>query len=177
MRFGVLVLGLFVGFRAFCLDAGRCFPFFFSPADPPAQCRARVRVIASPSEAQDCRFFVFVQVRPSDALLNAEPGGDQGTLFTHNVAQIYIRDCVLSFILLLLYFFFYFFRLNTSHPRGAVGDVTFQSEYLSFPHLTPRYASGPREVFGMTISFVLAPVFPFPSTKVCLAISPFLWFI
>ena len=47
---------------------------------------------------------MFVQIRPADALLSPEPGGDQGTLFAHNVVQGYIRDCVLS-LLFVLYLF------------------------------------------------------------------------
>ena len=97
------------------------------------------------SEAQDCRFFVFVQIRPADALLSPEPWGDQGTQLAHNVVQGYRRDCVLSFIFFVLYLF-YFVRLNTSPPYGAVGDGTFHSGNLSFPHLTSRHANGPREV-------------------------------
>ena len=58
------------------------------------------------SEAQDCRFFVFVRFHPADALLSPEPGGDQGTLFAHNVIQGYIWDCVLSF-----FFCLYFVKL------------------------------------------------------------------
>ena len=85
------------------------------------------------SEAQDCRFLVFVQFRPADALLSPEPRGDPGTLFAHNVVQGYICDSVLSFFVCL----FYLFRLNISPPRGAVGGVTFHPGYLSFPHLTP----------------------------------------
>ena len=101
------------------------------------------------SEAQDCRFFVFVQFCPADALLSPEPGGDQGTLFAHHVVQGYIWDCALSFSFFVLYMF-YLFRLNTPSPCGAVGVVTFHSGYLSFPHLTPRHADGPGDIFRMT---------------------------
>ena len=60
------------------------------------------------SEAQGCRFFVIAQFRPADALLNPEPGGDQGTLFARNVVQGYVRVCVSSFHLCALYLFYYF---------------------------------------------------------------------
>ena len=90
---------------------------FFIPADPPAQCRAGVWVIRSLSHAQDYRFFVFVHSRPADALLSPEPGGDQGTPFTHNVT----RDCVIFFV----FFLFYFLLLDASPRRGTVGSVTF----------------------------------------------------
>ena len=77
---------------------------------------------------------MLVQFRPADALLCPEPGGDQGTLFAHNVVQGYI--CVLYFVFVVLYVF-YLFRLLTPPPRGMVGDVTCHSGYLLFPHLTP----------------------------------------
>ena len=35
---------------------------------------------------------MFVQFRPTDALLGPEPGGDQGTLFAHNVVQGYFNN-------------------------------------------------------------------------------------
>ena len=109
--------------------------FFVLPPPPPALCRVRVRMFMPLSEAQDYRFFVFVQFRPADALLSPEPGGDQGTLFAHNAVQGYIFD--LLYLLLYVLFLFYVFQLNTHPPRGAVGGVTFHSGYLSFPHLTP----------------------------------------
>ena len=58
----------------------------------PGLCRARVWVITPLSEAQGCRFFVFVQFRC--AAPSATP---TGTLFVLNIVQGYIRDCVLSF--------------------------------------------------------------------------------
>ena len=60
----------------------------------------------------------------------------------------YTGLCVI-FCFFVLYLF-YVFRVNTPPHRGAVGGVTFLSGYLSFPHLTPRNANDPREVFGMT---------------------------
>ena len=66
-------------------------------------CRARVRVFTPLPEAQDCRFFVFVQFRPADALLSQGPGGDQGTLFAHNVVQGCIWNCALSFFVCVVF--------------------------------------------------------------------------
>ena len=61
-----------------------------------------------------------------------------------------IGHCVLFFWFWCVSYLFYFFRLNTSPTRGAVGDVTFHSGYISFPHPTPPpYPSGPRKALGM----------------------------
>ena len=76
-------------------DVGWFLPIVFSPADPHAQVRVRVWVIRSILEAQDYRLVVFVHIRPADALLSPEPGGDQGTLFARNIVQGYVRACVL----------------------------------------------------------------------------------
>ena len=130
---------------------GGSFHFFssFCPPEPPAQCRARVRVKKPLSESQGCRFFV-VQFRPADALLSPESGGDQSTLFARNEKQVYVHACVSSYIFFcVLYLFYVFFRLNTSPPRGAVSAANFHSGYLSFLRLTPRHADGPRKVFHM----------------------------
>ena len=129
------------------------------------------------SEAQDCRFFVVAQFCPADALLSPEPGGDQGTLFARNVVQGYVRACVSSFIYFLCVVFVLLSRLNTSPPRGAVGDAAFHPGYLSFPRLTPHHANGPWEFFLYDFSLVLAPAFPFISTRARLALVPFLWLV
>ena len=70
------------------------------------------------SEAQGCRFFVVVQFRPADALLSAEPGSDQGTLFARNVVQGYVRVCVSYFIFSVFICSTLIFRLNTSPLAG-----------------------------------------------------------
>ena len=74
------------------------------PPPAPALCRPRVRVITPLSEAQDCRFFVFVQFRPADTHLSPKPGGVRDTLFAINAAQGYRGLCVI--------FCFVFFVLN-----------------------------------------------------------------
>ena len=139
-RFGAFAFVLFVMFRAFFFaGCAAVISFFFLvlPAPPPTLCQARVRVFTPLPEAQDYRFFVFVQFRPADALLSSEPGGEQGTLLAHNVVQGYIRDCMLFFI----YFCVVFVLIDSaipSPPRGAAGGFifTFHSGYLLFPHLT-----------------------------------------
>ena len=79
---------------------------------------------------------MFVQFRPADALLSPEPGGDQGSLFAHNVVQgLYMCMCLIYYLFFVLYLF-YLFRLNNPPPHGAVGGVTFHSGYLSLPRLT-----------------------------------------
>ena len=91
-------------------------------------------------------FFVFVQVRPANGLLNPKPGGVQGAPFTHNVVRGCTGQCV-------IYLYVYTVccicstcsRLNTVHPHGAIGDVTFNSGYLSFSRPHSHHASGPPE--------------------------------
>ena len=132
---------------------GRYFQFFFRPAEPPARCRARVRVKRRYLRHRTAvAFSSIVQFRPADALLSPEPGGDQGTLLARNVVQGYVRACVSSFFYFVrVVFDLLFFRLNSPPPRGAVGDATFfHPGYLSFPRLTPRHADSPRDVFGLT---------------------------
>ena len=99
MGLGFFVFGLFAVFRACFYWVWGCSNHFLLvlPSPPPALCLARVRVFTPLSEAQHCRFFAFVQFRSADALLNSEPGGDQGTLFAHNVVQGYVWSCMLSF--------------------------------------------------------------------------------
>ena len=47
---------------------------------------------------------MFVQIRPADALLGPEPGGDQGTLFTHIVARSYTTVLLLFCVVFALLF-------------------------------------------------------------------------
>ena len=85
MRYGFLSLSGSWCFKRFdWMWGGSCHFLLVLPPPPRAQCRARVWVIGSLFEAQDCRFFVFDQI-----LLSPEAGGDQGTLFTHNVVRSY----------------------------------------------------------------------------------------
>ena len=90
---------------------------------------------------------MFVQICPTDALLSPEPGGDQGTLFTHKVVQ----GCTRLHAIFVVLYLFRFFRLDTPPPRGAAGSVTFRLRYLLFPHFPPPAVPvGLREIFGMT---------------------------
>ena len=95
MRFGVLLLGLFVVFCAFGLGSGlslNCVFVSLALPTPPAQCRARVWVvIGSQFEAEVVVFSCSFEFRPAYALLRPEPAGDQSTLSTHTV----VRDCLL----------------------------------------------------------------------------------
>ena len=133
---------------------GSSYDFDFSPTDAPAQFRARVSVIRSISEAQAYRIFVFVQIRPADALLSPEPRGGQGILFTHDVVRGYTTVCVLFFgvVSVLL------FRLNICSPRGAVCDVTFHSGYCRFLIFPPPPVGCGKCLVCLPLA--LAPVFP-----------------
>ena len=144
--------------------------FFLSPAGtPPTLCRARVRVFTPLSETQDCRFFVFVQFRPADTLLSPEPGGDQGTLFAHDVVQgyiyiLYICDCVLSFFVCVVLALLV--SAKRSSPSRGVGGVTFHSGYVCVVSLSnPRHANGLREVFGVTSPLYFIAFVPLPFDK------------
>ena len=61
-------------------------------------------------------FFAFFS-RPADALLSREPGGGQGNLATHTVAQ----DCVILFFTFFVLFVMHFqlYRPFLA-PRGTV---------------------------------------------------------
>ena len=148
----------------------------FGPADPAIQCRARGRVITPTFKRQDCRFVVFVQIRPSDALLSPEPGGGQGHLFTHSAVQGYTRDCGVILYLFVLYLF-HFFRLNTCPPSRAVGNMSPSIGGIwRFSSNSPPCqwsAAG----YWHDFSPVLAPVFPSTWTRFCLVIVMFLWFV
>ena len=93
-----------------------------------------------PSVVQDCLFSVVVQFHPADALLNPEPGGDQGNLFARNVVQGYVRACESSFFCV-SYLVYYLFRLNTLPLRGPVSDAPFHLWFLSSLRLTPATLS------------------------------------
>ena len=135
MRLGCFSLGFLWCFLHFC---------FSTPADPPGQCPARIWVITSLLEAQDCRSLGFDQFRPPDALLSPEPGGGKGNLSTHNVAQ----DCLFfCFVVLVLHF-----QLDSSSPRGSEGrgNATFPFRvFCSVFIFHPRHTGGRWEVFGL----------------------------
>ena len=125
--------------------------------------------------AQHCRFFVFVQFRLADALLSPERGGDQGTLFAHNVVQGYRGMCVILFFVFFCVMFVLLFRLNTSSSFGAVG-ANFHSRCFCFL-ISPPTMPVARGRFWHDFSLVFTPVFPFLSMRICLGIVPFLWFV
>ena len=69
------------------------------------------------------RSFFFC--RPADALLSSEPGGGQGHLPTHTVAQD-CMFCVLFFVMhVVLFSLCYAFSASHFPPRGTVGCATF----------------------------------------------------
>ena len=144
--------------------------FFIGPADSPAQCPARVCVITPPSEAQDCRYSVVVKFRPSDALLNPQPGGDQGTLLRITwYRAIYGNVCYLSFFCVV--FVLFFVRKNFPPWRGCRRRLlpfrVFVVSSSNFPQ--SQWSAGD---FRRDLSLGLAPLSPFTSMRVCFAIVP-----
>ena len=109
------------------------------------QCRASLSVVRSLSEAQDYPIFPFVQIRSADTLSRLEPRSD--SVPCSRITWPYTGMCAL------LYFFvpylFCLFRLNTSLSRGAVGDVTFHSCYVLYPHVTLRHTNRRRESLAL----------------------------
>ena len=125
----------------------RFFPFFlFRPAEPPAQYRARIR---------GKRLYLRRRTVAFSSLLNfalPTPSSAQSRGATRVLCSrvTWYRDTYGPVCFFCVVFVLLFFRLNTSPPRGAVGEATFHPGYLSFPRLTRRHTDGPREVFGMT---------------------------
>ena len=134
----------------------------------PGLCRARVWVITPLSEAQGCRFFVFVQFRC--AAPSATP---TGTLFVLNIVQGYIRDCVLSCVFLCCTCL-----LSAKHFSPLRGCKWC---HLPFRVFVVSSSNPPmpmvRGMFSASLLPCITPLLPFVSTKVCLVIVPFLWFV
>ena len=98
------------------LWGGSSINFSFCPAEPPAQCRVRVRVKRRYLRRRAVAFssmFNFALPTPSSA---QSRGGDQGTLFARNVVQGYVRVCVSSSIFCVLYLFYFVFSSEHSPP-------------------------------------------------------------
>ena len=73
---------------------------FFRPADPPNQYGAMVWVIGPLNRGTGLQVFrVRFFCRPADALLSSEPGGGQGKLATHTVAQ----DCMFCLLVFVMH--------------------------------------------------------------------------
>ena len=118
------------------------FPFLisFCPAEPPTQCRARVRVKRCHLGRRAVAFlslFNFALPTPSSAQ-------------SRGATRVPCSRVTWSFIFCVLYLFYFISSTKHFSPRGAVGIATFYPGYLSFPRLTPRRADGPWEVFRMT---------------------------
>ena len=153
MRFDSLSLGCLWCSESLGLVLGRFFPFsfiIFFPAEPLAQCRARVRVkrrYLTRSAVAFSSLFNF-------ALPTSSPAQSRGATRVPCSRVTWYRAMYESVCHLLSFCVLFcstlIFRLNTSPPRGAVGVATFHPGYLSFPRLTPRHADGPQKVFRMT---------------------------
>ena len=166
------VLRVFVGFWG----GSFFFSFFVScraPCSVPGQGAGKTPL----SEAQGCRFFVVVQVRPADALLSPEPRGDQGTLFARNVVQGYVRACVSSFTFLYVVFALNCFLAKHFPPSRGCRFCHLPSRVFIVSSASPQPCRWPAGGFSHDLSLVLAPVFPSMSTRARFAIVPFLWLV
>ena len=139
------VLRVFVGFWG-----GSSINFSFCPAEPPAQCRVRVRVKRRYLKRRAVAFsslFNFALPSPSSAQSQGATRVpcSRVTWYRAMYGSVCHLLCFVCCIVLLC-----FFRLNTSSPSRAEDVATFHPGYLSFPRLTPRLANGPREVFRIT---------------------------
>ena len=150
MRFESSSLGCLWCSESLGLVLGRFFPFFsFCPAEPPAQCRARVRVkrrylrrraVASSS------LFSFALPTPSSVQSWGATRVPCSRVTWYRA--MYGPVCNLLFYCCVLYMLYFVFSAkHFSLSRGAVGAATFHPGYLSFLRLTPRHADGPRELF------------------------------
>ena len=143
------VLRVFVGFWG-----GSSIDFSFCPAEPPSQCRVRVRVKRRYLRRRAVAFlslFNFALPTPSSAQSRGATRVPCSRVTWYRA--MYGSVCHFSYFVCCICSCFFFFRLRTSSPSGAVGVATFHPGYLSFPRLTPRLADGPREVFRMTSPF------------------------
>ena len=126
--------------------------FFFCPDEPPAHCRARVRIKRRYLRRRAVAFSsLFNFALPTASLAQSRGATRVPCSRVTWYRAMYGSVCYLSFFVCCICSTLVF-RLNTSPLRGAVGVATFHPGYLSFPRLTPRHADGPREVFCMTSS-------------------------
>ena len=127
MRFESLSLGCSKCFESFRRVLGRFFPSFFSacPTEPPAQCRARVRVKRRYLRRRAVAFsslFNFALPTPSSAKSRGATRVPCSRVTWYramygSVCHLLHFVCIICSTLL--------FRLNTSPPSGAVGVATF----------------------------------------------------
>ena len=138
--------------------------------------------------------MLFLFFRRADALLSSEPGGGQGHLATHTVAQDCMFFCLLFFVMHVLFSFCNAFSAINRHSpplRGTVGCATFPFRIGFRLFVSPPRHDGACGRVLMLVSLVLAPVFSFNSPFFvspprhtdgtregfdggCLAIAPFL---
>ena len=102
------------------------------------------------------RFFF----RPAGALVSFEPGGGQGNLTTHAVAQ----DCMFCLIFFAMHviLFSLWYAFSARHlppPRGAVGYATFPFRVGFRLFVSPPRHDGSLRGGLMLVSLVVAPVF------------------
>ena len=139
------VLRVFVGFWG-----GLSIIFSFCPAEPPAQCRDRVRVKRLYLRRRAVVFLsLFNFALPTFSSAQSRGATRVPRSRVRWYKAMYESVCHLSSFVRCINSTL-FFRLNTPLPRGAVRVAIFHPGYLSFLRLTPRHAHDPREVFCMT---------------------------
>ena len=142
-----------------------CSLFFLRPADPlhsvlgqglgnwAAKLRHRTVDFS-------CSFFFCC---PADALLSSEPGGGQGTLATHTVAQDCMFCLLFFFMRVILFLSAMRFQLGTPPPRRTVGSAT-SPVRVRFPLSSSRAPPATLAVRGRVlalVSLIIAPAFSF----------------
>ena len=145
------------------------FPSSLCSAEPPAQCRAKVRIKRRYVKRRTAAFsslFSFALPTPSSAQSRGATGVpcSRVTLYRDMYRPVCNLFCVCCSFSTLC------FRLDTYPPHGVVGAATFHPGYLLFLCLNPRHADG--EFFLHDFSLVLAPVFLSTSTRAGLAMVP-----
>ena len=158
------------------LISGRFFPFSFSfcPAQPPAQCQARVRVKRRSLRHRAVAFWsLFNFALPT--LSSAQSRGATGlpylrvtwytTMYGPACHLLFFVCCICSTL---------FFRLSTSPPSRDCRCGHLPSRVFVFFLSNPPPRRWPAGFFLHDFSLVLAPVFPSISTRARLPIVLFL---
>ena len=165
MRFESLSLGCLWCSESLGLILGRLFPFFFRPAKPPAQCRARVRVKRRYLRRRTIAFsslFNFALPTPSLAQSRGATRVPRSRVTWYRA--MYGPVCYLLLLFVCYICSTLFFRLKNSRVFAVSSS-------------NPPPCRWPAGGFWHDFSLVLAPAFPSISTRARLTIVPFLWLV